>query len=99
MSLMSFNYILYNKGCVRLLTYIYILLIIENTTGRPHLKFIVGTVLHTGTTISEHYKDELLTERHSNFTIQTSGCNKILSPNAQEFRLSGLLGDHIVATN
>jgi len=55
--------------------------------------------LLTGTTVSEHYKDELRIERHSNFTIQTSGCSKILSPNAQEFRLSGLLGDDIVAAN
>jgi hypothetical protein len=32
---------------------IYILLIIENTMGRPHLKFIVGSVLLTGTTLSD----------------------------------------------
>ena len=65
----------------------------------PHLKITVGTVLFTGTTRSEHYKDELRTERHSNFTTQTAGCNKTLSPNAQEIRLSGLLGDHIVVAD
>jgi len=49
------------------------------------LKITVDTVLCTGTTRSEHCKDELRNERHS--------------PNAQEVRLSGLLGDHIVAAN
>jgi hypothetical protein len=78
---------------------IYILLIIENTTGMPHLKITVGAVLFTGTTRSEHYKDVLRTERHSNFTNQTAGCNKTLSRNAQKVRLSGLLGDHIVVAN
>jgi hypothetical protein len=79
--------------------FVYILLIIENTTGMPHLKVTVGTVLFTVTTRSEHYKDELRTKRHSNFTTHTASCNKTLSPNAQEIQLSGLLGGHIVAAN